>query len=133
GQLLLVDCRTVSDLCEAILAMRIRGAPALGAAGAYGVALAAEAAPAAPNDRQAFLRWAGEELRRTRPTAVNLDWGIQRALAVVEELASATAEEVRVALWDFADRLADEDVAVNQELGRIGADLIPDGARILTH
>ena len=112
GELVLLECRTVDELCEAIRTLAVRGAPALGAAGAMGIALAA--ATGEP------LQEAAERLRATRPTAVNLAWGVGRALAAVDPAAEAVL-------------IAEEDVARNRRLGAHGAELLPIGARVLTH
>jgi len=108
----MLDCRSVDELCAAITDLAVRGAPALGAAGAMGVALAA--ATGEP------LEDAARRLKATRPTAANLAWGIERALA-----ASDPAEE--------AVRIAADDVARNRRLGAHGATLLPEEARVLTH
>ena len=110
--LVITDVHTVDHLCELIRELAVRGAPALGAAGAMGVALAATHG----DDLDA----AGEQLRATRPTAVNLGWGIDRALAADDPVAEAV-------------RLAADDVARNRALGHHGAALVPEGARVLTH
>ena len=107
-----LECRSVDELCEAITTLAIRGAPALGAAGAMGVALAAAAGEP--------LEEAGRRLKRTRPTAVNLAWGVDRALSAADP-----AEE--------AMRIAREDVERNRRLGAHGAGLLSEGARVLTH
>ena len=112
GELVLLECRTVDELCEAIRTLAVRGAPALGAAGAMGIAL--DAARGEP------LEAAAERLRATRPTAVNLAWGVGRALAALDPAAEAI-------------RIAEEDVARNRRLGAHGAELLPVGARVLTH
>ena len=119
-----VTCASVDDLCEAISTLAIRGAPALGAAGAFGVALAALRAPAAR--RSASVRGAARRIVATRPTAVNLAWGVERALAAfaVGGAAAALAE---------AEEIARQDVEANRSIGRNGADLVPFGARVLTH
>jgi methylthioribose-1-phosphate isomerase len=120
GELQFLECRTVDELCDAIRTLAVRGAPALGAAGAFGVALAAHTGGAAT------VRAAARRLAEARPTAVNLSWGVERALRAWEhgggEAALAEAERIGAA-----------DVAGNHELGRLGADLVPDGARVLTH
>ena len=108
----MLDCRSVDELCAAITGLAVRGAPALGAAGAMGVALAA--ATGEP------LEDAARRLKATRPTAANLAWGVERALA-----ASDPAEE--------AVRIAADDVARNRRLGAYGAMLLPEEARVLTH
>ncbi len=112
GSLTIIEARTVEALADAIRTLAVRGAPALGAAGAMGVALAVVTGvdPGA----------AAAVLRATRPTAVNLAWGIDRALA--------SADPVRE-----AQRIAAHDVMTNRRLGRHGAGLVPTGARVLTH
>jgi methylthioribose-1-phosphate isomerase len=116
-----LDCRTVDDLIEAIQTLAVRGAPALGAAGAYGVALAAHTLP---TRRQ--VRAAANRVARARPTAVNLATGVALALAAYEagDRSSALAA---------AEQLARDDVARNRALGAHGAGLLPVGARVLTH
>ena len=108
----LMECRAVDELCEAIRTMAVRGAPALGAAGAMGIALAVVTG----EDPEA----AGRRLVATRPTAVNLSWGVHRALGAGD----AVSEAVRV---------AEEDVERNRRIGAHGAALLGDGARVLTH
>jgi methylthioribose-1-phosphate isomerase len=112
ARLVEVDVRTVAELAELIRSLAIRGAPALGAAGAMGVALASVRG----EDPVA----AGELLRATRPTAVNLAWGIDRTLAAADPVAEAQA-------------IAAEDLATNRAIGAAGVELIPPGARVLTH
>jgi methylthioribose-1-phosphate isomerase len=121
GELRFVECRTVDELCEAITSMAVRGAPALGAAGAFGVALAARTI--ADDDG---VHAAARRLAAARPTAVNLAWGVDRALGAWEQggLDNALAE---------AERVASDDVAANRVLGGFGAELVPDGGRVLTH
>src|SRR5512146_304807 len=81
GRLALADICTLEALQEAILALRVRGAPALGAAGAYGVALLARTIPPMLfPDWVIELKAQAEKLKRTRPTAVNLSWGVERTL-----------------------------------------------------
>ena len=108
----MLECRTVDELCEAITVLAIRGAPALGAAGAMGVALAAVMGE--------DLEDAARRLAATRPTAVNLAWGVHRALEADDPVAAALA-------------IAEDDVARNRRLGAHGAELIPQGAQVLTH
>jgi len=110
--LVFLRATTVDELCDAIGQLAVRGAPALGVAGALGIALAV-ASGHNPAD-------AAERLLGVRPTAVNLAWGVRRALAADDPLAEAT-------------RLAEEDIAVNRRLGQFGAELLPAGARVLTH
>lgn len=131
----IADCRTAVDVADAIRSMRLRGAPAIGVAAAYGVALAAqtsraESAPVLLDD----VRNAAALLRATRPTAVNLAWGLDRMVRCAETACAANDPvQARAALLVEAEAMADEDVAVNKAMGRFGADLIPDGANVLTH
>jgi methylthioribose-1-phosphate isomerase len=121
GRLRFLNCRTVEELGDAIASLAVRGAPALGAAGAYGVALAAHTMR---TKRQ--VRAAAARIARTRPTAVNLEWGVERAVAAYERegAAGALAE---------ANHIAADDVARNRALGAHGARLLPEDARVLTH
>ena len=130
---ILVTCTNADEICEAISRMRIRGAPALGVAAAYAMALGAEVAPPDPGPFLVHLGRVAEQVRGTRPTAVNLSWGVSRALTCAERVHAIGAAETRKALWDLADRLAEEDVEANRRMGSHGSALIPDGARILTH
>lgn len=107
-----VECRTVDELCSAITSLAVRGAPALGVAGAMGVALAAVTGEP--------IASAAARLVATRPTAVNLAWGVEQAASSDDPVACAA-------------RLAHEDVERNRRLGSAGAALLPDGARVLTH
>jgi methylthioribose-1-phosphate isomerase len=116
-----LDCASVNDLIAAIQSLAVRGAPALGAAGAYGVALAACTMRTRTQVRAAARRLAG-----ARPTAVNLATGVARALAAYE---SGGAE----AALDAAEQLARDDIVRNRALGAHGAPLLPVGARVLTH
>lgn len=127
-----VACTDVERLAVAIRRLEVRGAPALGIAGAYGVALAAMTST--ETDYSTFVAGVAEAaayLRATRPTAVNLGWGIDRTLAALR--AAGTVDRAVEAAVKEADLIAREDEEVCRALGRNGADLIPDGARVLTH
>jgi methylthioribose-1-phosphate isomerase len=113
------DCGTAEAVAEAIRNMTIRGAPAIGAAAAFGVALAAMRSTAGDAAGMRHeLRTAGEMLKSSRPTAVNLAWA-------VEPIRSAAVRE--------AQAIADEDVETNRRIGLNGLALVPDGAKILHH
>lgn len=116
-----LDCATVDALHDAITGLAIRGAPALGAAGAYGVALAA-----ATLTTPAAVRRAAARLRSARPTAVNLAHGVDLALAAYAVGGAADALAA-------AKAYADADVRTNRVLGELGATLVPRGGRVLTH
>jgi methylthioribose-1-phosphate isomerase len=116
-----VDCSTVAQLCDAIATLAIRGAPALGAAGAYGVALAARTSR---TSRQVHAN--AERLAATRPTAVNLRWGVEHALAAYDDGGADAA-------LAMAQRIADDDVERNRRIGVNGATIVPRDAQLLTH
>jgi methylthioribose-1-phosphate isomerase len=128
------ECRTVAELAEAIRAMRVRGAPALGVAAGYAMALGArEYAGDDPVGFRAHLAAVAEQVRATRPTAVNLFWGVDRALGVADVALADGVAAARAALLALAERLREEDVALNRRMGAHGAALVPDEARVLTH
>jgi methylthioribose-1-phosphate isomerase len=127
-----VECRNVRRLVKAIRRLEIRGAPALGVSGAYGVALAAQVCR--KKNLDAFLSDVyrdAEILRITRPTAVNLGWGIDRVLQKIVS-ADSIASARSLALGE-AEAIAREDTACCHAIGQKGADLLPDKSTVLTH
>lgn len=119
---------------QAITAMVVRGAPAIGAAAAFALALAARQSQA--TDRLTLLRdleQAAAILKAARPTAINLAWALQRLLRVATREELESAAEVREYLLREAQALADEDVELNRRMGFHGAELISDGDTILHH
>jgi methylthioribose-1-phosphate isomerase len=132
GELVPIEIKSIRELIEAIKSLRVRGAPALGAAGAYGIALAAEASRTDnPFDMLQEMELAGEMIKNSRPTAVNLSWGVDRALKAVADRDSA--EDIREAALSEAEQIAAEDIAINKAIGRNGAKLLEDGDSVLTH
>jgi methylthioribose-1-phosphate isomerase len=128
----LVEYTDYRQVAQAIRTMVIRGAPAIGAAAAFGMALAAQQSQARDRDGMLVdLKAAADVLLAARPTAVNLSWAVARLLRRVE----AEPDFVRIpgALLAEAQALADEDVAINRRLGEHGAALIRDGDTILHH
>ena len=125
-------CTTVEDLARAIRRLEIRGAPALGIAGAMGVALAAARSTERSLDRfLADVGRAADLLRGTRPTAVNLAWGIDR---VIRKIAvAASVDEAKTVAAAEAKAVADEDELVCRRLGAFGEGLFPDDCTVLTH
>ena len=126
--------RDYKDLAEAIRSMVIRGAPAIGVAAAMGVALGVRTARArsvAELDPQ--FQEICAVLAATRPTAVNLFWAIERMTGVYQRARAQGVQEVESALIDEARLIYDEDVRANREMGRLGQELIPGDARVLTH
>ena len=121
------------DIADAIRIMVIRGAPAIGAAAAYGMAMAAFNSKATTReDLLKDLQAAGEHLNQARPTAVNLSWAIKRMLGAADGF-DGSPEELRQHLLNLAKEIADEDVAINKQLARHGAELIEDGDHIVHH
>jgi methylthioribose-1-phosphate isomerase len=129
-----VTCRSAAEVAAAIRDMVVRGAPAIGCAAAFGVALEALRASAAPPGQfHHAMEAAFTVLRESRPTAVNLFWALDRMRQVWAGIANATLPEVSVRLVAEAQAIHDEDVAANRAMGRLGAARIPDGARVMTH
>jgi methylthioribose-1-phosphate isomerase len=133
SEIVYVECGDAEALCSAIRGMQIRGAPALGIAAAYAMALAGERAPDDPERFVAHLHRSAETVRATRPTAVNLFWGVDQSLQVAAEAPGTGVDATRSALWSLADRLLESDVEVNRRMGDLGAPLVSDGANVLTH
>lgn len=134
GQFQVNDYTDYGDVATAIQTMVIRGAPAIGAAAGFGMALAAQQSTAA--DRASLLRdleTAAEALRASRPTAVNLFWAIERMLRRADDDALTAPDDVRQALVQEAQDIADQDVEINQRMGQHGAALIQNGDNILHH
>jgi methylthioribose-1-phosphate isomerase len=114
--------------------MVIRGAPAIGAAGAYGMALAAQQSPARDRDSLLVdLATAKAVLDQARPTAVNLTWATSRLQDLAQGLVLENADDLRSSLLAEAEVLANEDVEINRRMGAHGAAVIPQGAHILHH
>jgi methylthioribose-1-phosphate isomerase len=133
-ELVILEYTDYRGVADAIKSMKIRGAPAIGAAAAFGLALAA--AHCSGESRAAVIAEfsrAAEVLGQTRPTAVNLFWAIKRMCAVAYDRRWTTKSQVVEAIVREAQHIADEDVETNKRMGAHGAVLIKDGANILTH
>jgi methylthioribose-1-phosphate isomerase len=129
-----LELRDPAAVAEAISDMVVRGAPAIGATAAYGMALAGLWSEADSIEAlQADLEVAAERLRQARPTAVNLAWALKRQLAVAADPQWQTPDEVRAALIREAHAIADSDVTINKQMGAYGATLVQDGDTILHH
>jgi methylthioribose-1-phosphate isomerase len=121
------------DVADAIRTMVIRGAPAIGAAAAFGMAMAAYQSDAkSVEGLLKDLDAAGEFLNQTRPTAVNLSWAVRRMLDAAKAF-KGTTDELRAFLLQLAKDIADEDVEINKRLATYGAELIDDGDHIIHH
>ena len=126
-----VTCRTYSEVADAIRTMIIRGAPAIGVAAAMGVAIGVAHADRADLDAQFETICA--ELASTRPTAVNLFWGIERMKRLYASVRHLPVEQIRERLITEAKLVREEDIEINRAIGRHGAPLVPDGRTVLTH
>ena len=122
------------DVAEAIRTLVVRGAPAIGVAAAFGVAVAARQSTATTFDGLlADLEMAIKGLAATRPTAVNLFWALDRMRATLLAARTLSVDAIRSRLAAEAQAVLDEDLAANRAMGDHGATLVPSGARILTH
>ncbi len=128
-----LEINTVDQMCEAIKVLRIRGAPLLGAAAAFGIAIAAYHSKAESKEKLLEeLEVAAAAIKRQRPTAVNLFWASDRVLAMAHGF-SGVQKNLRLAVVEEAQRIADEDAKNNHAIGKNGAVLVKDGDTILTH
>jgi methylthioribose-1-phosphate isomerase len=125
--------KTIEEMVEAIKNMRIRGAPLLGAATAFALALTAYHSKANSTGKVlAELESSAKTLKSTRPTAVNLFWAADRILSKARGF-SGNAEELKSLIVQEAQKIADEDAEANLAIGKNGAQLIEDGDVVLTH
>ncbi|MFN3479632.1 MAG: S-methyl-5-thioribose-1-phosphate isomerase [Thermodesulfovibrionales bacterium] len=129
-----IECSDYREVAEAIKSLRIRGAPAIGIAAAMGIALAAQAIEA--EDAEELIKGldpAFTEMMKTRPTAVNIRWAIERIKGMLTVNQDKKVPELKGMLITEAKRILEEDIEVNRAIGRFGAELIKDGYTILTH
>ncbi|HNT23344.1 MAG TPA: S-methyl-5-thioribose-1-phosphate isomerase [Anaerolineales bacterium] len=128
------DYIDVEGVAEAIHTMVIRGAPAIGAAAGYGLALAAwHSRTGDAALMHAELMHAANVLRASRPTAVNLFWAIERVLRNLDARTPGSVDQIREIVLAEAQKIADEDIQTNRQIGLNGQALVPDGARIFHH
>ena len=138
GEFRLVYYSDYLEIAAAIRQMVVRGAPAIGAAGGFGLALAAQQSSAASVDGLLRdLEQAAKTLNAARPTAVNLPWALGRVLAAARRAVQAkpaiSLKEMRLFVLAEAQRIADEDVELNQRMARHGAALLKDGDTVIHH
>jgi methylthioribose-1-phosphate isomerase len=136
GQEIYLRCRTAQEVARAIRTMVIRGAPAIGVSAAMGIALGMRRSTAKGTKQFAVeFQKICDMMAATRPTAVNLFWAIDRMKRVFADAAQAgqSPEEIAAALEREARKIHDEDVASCRMMGGFGAEIVPDGARVLTH
>ena len=131
-----VRCKTAAEVARAIKTMVIRGAPAIGVAAAMGIALAMNRSKAKGTKQFAveFTKTC-DLMASTRPTAVNLFWAIERMKSAFRDgvQAGESVDDLKIRLEAEAHRIHDEDYESCRAMGRFGAELVPEGARILTH
>lgn len=127
-------CRTVEDVWDAIRVLCVRGAPAIGVAAAYGMCLGTrDAWGAGREDWLKKVAEVGTYLRSSRPTAVNLAWAVERITAVAREAGDGSGLECWEHMLQAAHAMAVEDAQTCRRIGEVGAGLIPDGGKVLTH
>ncbi|MEB3187064.1 MAG: S-methyl-5-thioribose-1-phosphate isomerase [bacterium] len=129
-----VSCHSLEDVVEAIASMRVRGAPLIGVVAAFGMAIAARRSDA--RDSEALIRAleaAGEKLRASRPTAVNLAWAIDRVLLAARERLHLELPALVGYVALEAQVMAREDLETNRHIGQSGLEILRPGLRILTH
>ncbi|MGD0898591.1 MAG: S-methyl-5-thioribose-1-phosphate isomerase [Thermoguttaceae bacterium] len=129
-----IDCRTAEAVAEAIRVLRVRGAPAIGIAAAYGVCLGVQAI--AGCDETAFFHTLDEaagRLAASRPTAVNLFWALDRMKRKAQSLRGRPTDQIAGALLEEARAIHEEDRQMCRAIGRHGAELLADGQGVLTH
>ena len=126
--------QSAAETAEGIRSMVVRGAPAIGCAAAYGVALEAlRLRQASPEAFVSGMRLAFDVLAASRPTAVNLFWALKRLRAKWESVSALAVGEIAEALLAEAHEVLAEDIRINRAMGAFGAELLADGARVLTH
>ena len=128
-----ISLHMCAEVAQAIRNMTVRGAPAIAAAAAFGLALAGDESKALDSAGVlADLKTAANILKSTRPTAINLAWAVDRVMRMAGSF-SGSADELRKAILDEAQRIADDDVKVNKRMAEHGANLIADGDTIIHH
>ena len=128
-----VDIKTGDDMFDAIKTMIVRGAPAIGIAGAHGVVLYAQELKNLP--RNEFIKKLLEKadyMATSRPTAVNLMWAVEKQKEVIKN-SNSDVKGIIEELKQNAIKLENEDIEINKKIGAYGAEVVPKGATILTH
>lgn len=132
NQLVFVEYDDYNQVADAIRHLVVRGAPAIGVSGAFGLALAAlQSKATSRNEMIKELEQAKKTLIETRPTAVNLAWGLNHIMNVA--LNCKSVEEIRESVVSEAKKMADEDIEINKTMGRYGSTLFDNNDTIMTH
>ncbi len=124
---IVLPLRTIDEVIEAIWHLRVRGAPAIGVAAAYGMVLGVRALSPLPNAFIDTTRSLSARLAAARPTAVNLQWALDRCLQAVRK------QPTLAALFAEALQIHSDEVAMSERMGQFGAALVPEGGTVLTH
>jgi methylthioribose-1-phosphate isomerase len=130
GEEIYREYKDYEEVAQAIETMVIRGAPAIGVAAAMGIALGMQSIKSNPDRHFAQIC---DRMSKTRPTAVNLFWAIERMKRVYAELKELPLEEIQGQLILEAQKILVEDIEANRQMGNFGNELIPEKASILTH
>ena len=121
-----------NQIADAIRNLVVRGAPAIGVSGAFGLALAALQSNTTEKDELIiFLENAKKILFETRPTAVNLVWGLDKIMEVAKQ--ATTVDQIRINVVDTAKKMAEEDIEINMAMGKNGSELFDDNDTVMTH
>jgi len=132
SELVFVKYTDYNDVAEAIRTLVVRGAPAIGVSGAFGMALAAlQSSSESVESLLSDLEKAKKILFETRPTAVNLSWGLEKIMEVAKQ--GKTVSEIRDTIITKAKQMAEEDINTNKKMGKNGAELFHDNDTIMTH
>jgi len=132
GTLEFVTYSDFNQIAEAIRTLVVRGAPAIGVSGAFGLALAALQSNAKEKDELInYLENAKKILFETRPTAVNLSWGLDKIMQVAKE--AENVDEIRKSVVEAAKQMAEDDIKTNMSMGKNGSELFNDNDTIMTH
>ena len=121
-----------NQVADAIRTLVVRGAPAIGISGAFGLALAVLQSDAKEKDQLIQdLETAQKILLKTRPTAVNLAWGLEKIMSVAKS--EKTVEQIRVSIVEVAKQMAEDDIQINMSIGKNGSELFSKNDTIMTH
>ena len=132
NELVFVKFTDYNDVAEAIRTLVVRAAPAIGVSGAFGMALAGLQSKAETKEGLlSDLKKAQKILFMTRPTAVNLVWGLEQIMKVAKE--NDSVDEIKESIIDKAKQMADEDIKINQEMGKHGSQLFKNNDSVMTH
>ena len=121
-----------NEVADAIRTLVVRGAPAIGVSGAFGLALASLQSNATEkNELISYMQNAKKILFETRPTAVNLAWGLDKIMEIAQQ--SATVDQIRIDVVNHAKKMAEDDIQINMTMGKNGSELFNDNDTIMTH